>query len=787
MRLTLVATGIVLLAWIYPGLVVADVTFQTGDQAYVVEPTSVVDREGNTLGELSFGSSVEIELRQDDRVFVLSPKKGWLATAGLIPSGQDGLDALAKRIEQSPNDPALYLLRAKIALFPNGPYDTSDRNIPPALLQQAAGDIQRAQDLKAEVAATSLLKGCLHLAEDKPKLAVENLTTCLDTPSMREQLSQEELVTAHLQRADAWLKSGQPANARKDLVAATRAQPLNFAAQHALGQFALSAADTETIYATGNAMVVIRPVSDIGYRLQAIALMTARKPAEAIDALNRAIALPPEQAAEYALRARALFGLNQSEAALPDAMKAVAMSPDAIGHLHLLGQIQGNLGRHEEAIETLTKLIALDPGQPNYHLERAQGLMGMKRYREAIADWNLVRRSNPNDVYVLERLSTCYAWLGDFDKSIEFLDEAVKQNPDNSHAWHMRGERHLLVGHLPEAKHDLAIAIVKDRSNFSALVGLAQVYLALGEVGQAELCLEQTIPQLPDEARGYFLRGQVHYYNDKYVESLQDFDRCLALEPEHSLAHANRAYTLRSLGRLDEAVAAFDRSLELNPRRHQVYQGRGAVKVQQGKLREAIIDFTRAVELDPFDADSLLLRTHMYLALGHLDVAKQDLKAALEIRPNDSTALTLTAITLLRERDMSALKPLGAALAEVEQCDDTMSWGVVVAGFHGKLLHQEEATRPILEATAKRTNNPMYVPYLDYLRGKITREELEQSPIFYDQDYLAPTCIRGFLALIDERPETARQHFQWVIDNGIPNSMEVGVAKSELERLEAGE
>ena len=114
-----------------------------------------------------------------------------------------------------------------------------------------------------------------------------------------------------------------------------------------------------------------------------------------------------------------------------------------------------------------------------------------------------------------------------------------------------------------------------------------------------------------------------------------------------------------------------------------------------------------------------------------------------------------------------------------------MNWAVVVSGFYGKLLDQEDSTRPLMEVAAKRTDDQLYLPYIKFLQGEITRDELEKNPIFYNEDYLAPSCIRGFFALIDKRPETARAHFQWVIDNGAPNAMEVGIAQTELERLDA--
>ena len=196
-------------------------------------------------------------------------------------------------------------------------------------------------------------------------------------------------------------------------------------------------------------MVVIRPDNDIGYGLQANALMYENKWEDALDSWNRAIAVPPEDAGEYFHRARTLYIMGDAASAMSDMRKVLVMETPEVKHLRLLGPIQSQLGQHEEAITTFTQLIALAPGEPDYYSYRAAGYRELKQYRRAISDLHVVLRSSPTVLDILLRISTCYAWSGDLEKSLEFLDEAVKHHPDDSDAWEIRGERHLLMGHLP--------------------------------------------------------------------------------------------------------------------------------------------------------------------------------------------------------------------------------------------------------------------------------------------------------------------------------------------------
>lgn len=60
----------------------------------------------------------------------------------------------------------------------------------------------------------------------------------------------------------------------------------------------------------------------------------------------------------------------------------------------------------------------------------------------------------------------------------------------------------------------------------------------------------------------------------RFEEALAGYDRALALDPTHALAHNNRGNVLKDLYRLDEAQASFERALALQTDLAEVFTSR---------------------------------------------------------------------------------------------------------------------------------------------------------------------------------------------------------------------
>jgi len=83
------------------------------------------------------------------------------------------------------------------------------------------------------------------------------------------------------------------------------------------------------------------------------------------------------------------------------------------------------------------------------------------------------------------------------------------------------------------------------------------------------------------------------------TEALADYDRVIALDPEHILAYAGRSEVRLCAG--ENALAALDAStiIGLRPDFHGGYALRALADFRRGKRSEALADYARAIEREP--------------------------------------------------------------------------------------------------------------------------------------------------------------------------------------------
>ena len=75
------------------------------------------------------------------------------------------------------------------------------------------------------------------------------------------------------------------------------------------------------------------------------------------------------------------------------------------------------------------------------------------------------------------------------------------------------------------------------------------------------------------------------------------FERSLALQPGHAQAHNDWGSALRSLGRIDAAVAQFERATKLKPDFADAHYNLGTVLLEQSRLADALASLQRSQAL----------------------------------------------------------------------------------------------------------------------------------------------------------------------------------------------
>ena len=109
--------------------------------------------------------------------------------------------------------------------------------------------------------------------------------------------------------------------------------------------------------------------------------------ASAIQDLNVAIQLDPDDLRNLTLRADVHDLMGNLEAAVADLTRAIDMSDSLLGVNGDRGRIQFAKGKYEEAINDLTTEIDLDPGGLSNIELRGDAFVELHRYQEAIVDY----------------------------------------------------------------------------------------------------------------------------------------------------------------------------------------------------------------------------------------------------------------------------------------------------------------------------------------------------------------------------------------------------------------
>ena len=101
----------------------------------------------------------------------------------------------------------------------------------------------------------------------------------------------------------------------------------------------------------------------------------------------------------------------------------------------------------------------------------------------------------------------------------------------------------------------------------------------------------------------------------------------------------NKAYSLSSLGHLDEAIACYDKVLAVEPDNSDAWNNKGVCLRKQGKLGQALACYDRATEADRRNASAWSNRGNCLYTLGRYAEALEDLDKAVNLDPKNESAL----------------------------------------------------------------------------------------------------------------------------------------------------
>jgi len=232
----------------------------------------------------------------------------------------------------------------------------------------------------------------------------------------------------------------------------------------------------------------------------------------------------------------------------------------------LQGKMFGLRKPDNEAIAHFNKAIRLYPQYEQGYLSRANALMSLGRFRQALRDYDSVLRRNPQHAEAYYRRAFCYLKLKQYDLAIKDINHTIEMEPENADAYDLRGSVYSHLLKYKEAIRDYSLSIEKfpkmkhepcsqwqDRFE-AAYLSRAGLYAQLKDYPNALAGLSKVISMAPpkdDEdyictpehekyesmkGRAYLLRSRVYADTNNYKQAIKDIS--INIEPQQKMGFA---------------------------------------------------------------------------------------------------------------------------------------------------------------------------------------------------------------------------------------------------------
>lgn len=322
--------------------------------------------------------------------------------------------------------------------------------------------------------------------------------------------------------------------------------------------------DTERMIVQLRERLAEAPDRTDGWLLLGRSLLLTERPAEAVDAFDRAIALQPAEAEAYALRAEALTLAadgSVTEAAQRDFRAVLERDPQHPGARYYLGLARLQQGDTRGAYDDWYALAADSPADAPW-LETVHGRLRELAPRLGVALAQAIPQPKPAEAPGPDRSQVDAAQqMSESDRAemirgmVDRLAERLKENPDDADGWLRLARAREVLGETDAAREALrrAVALQPDRvdSRVALAFNLAGAAVKSRDPLPAEAVAEfrAVLQRAPSHAQALWFVGRGAYEAGDKAGAAEYWKRLLALLPPDSPEARELSERLSSLTR----------------------------------------------------------------------------------------------------------------------------------------------------------------------------------------------------------------------------------------------
>lgn len=247
---------------------------------------------------------------------------------------------------------------------------------------------------------------------------------------------------------------------------------------------------------------------------------------DAIKQFDYVVKLGPNYSSAYSFRAESYIGLKKYNEAIDDVISALGIDRDQKAFYELQELADSAF---EQTVAKLKVQKIKEPNEQSWDYDLGIVYERAAKYNKAIAYYkeSLEKESN---IITASRISSCYDDLGDYDKALEYCNQAI--------------------------------ALDSVKTNY--LYEKANILDNAGRTQEAIKTMSDYIANTPDEPAGYYQRGWFKNHSGDIEGALEDYTMAITLQPNVAYAYLNRGVLYRLKGENAKAESDFKQVVRLD-------------------------------------------------------------------------------------------------------------------------------------------------------------------------------------------------------------------------------
>ena len=307
--------------------------------------------------------------------------------------------------------------------------------------------------------------------------------------------------------------------------------------------------------------------------------------------------------------------------------------------------------------------------------QRADALVRLGRYEEALMDYSCLARLNQDSRKAHEGIALCYVETGKNAEAIEKLNDILNRYPDSTFAHKLRGDCYRNMHEFDKARADLSWLLQHDQNGSAAYCSMTDILRMEGKTEEALLCINNAINKKVDNFETRQRRAEILVALGKYSEAQKDFEVIDKMpgEQENASTLSSRAKAYMATGDYESAIPALDKLITLRPKHVAPYMERAKAQFGLNLYSKAAKDCDQVLNLSRENPDALMLRADCETQLGDQIAALHDYELVVSKNPKLTKGiLKLASYQMSRSNFASALESYRSALINDANCREAL-------------------------------------------------------------------------------------------------------------------